>query len=447
MEKVITIKDEIVKKVKAENVRFIKLFFVDLYGALKCVEISAKELDKALENKVMVDGSSILGFAAINNSDAFLVPDLTTFKVLPFCATEKWNVAMLMCDMLGHDGAPADSCTRTNLKRVLSKLDGTDFSNLNVGFEIEFYLFKRKPIGGVLPEDLLDCGGYCENENNDRGAVVRREIMYQLEQMGFSCSTSHHEVGPSQSEVNYLFATALKACDNLVLVKHLIKTIAQKYGYFATFMPKPKEGMAGSGMHTNVSLCLKAGANAFWDAKQKDISDTAKSFIAGILKHARAICFLTNPSVNSYYRLIKHFEAPVNACWSMSNRSAMVRVPRATGNSARAEIRNADLSANPYLAVAGILTAGLDGVLGKAQHIEPVNQNIFGLSEKQKEQLKIDALPTSLDEAMDAFKHDALIKSAVTEKIANELYKHRGREILDYRNDESRFKIDQYLDL
>ena len=418
---------EILETAKRENVRFIKLMFTDVLGQLKNVEITIHELERALKNGIMIDGSSIRGLTATNNSDVSIAPDPETFRILSFLSTDTYRVAGMMCDLLDANGNPSDGCVRTNLKRVLCGMEKAGFSTFNVGFEPEFYLLKSRPTGKVTPELFLDGGDYCADDNNDAAAAMRREIIIELEKLGMECSTSHHEVGKSQYEITYKFAPAVTTADNIMLMRFLVKYIAQKHGLFATFLPKPVQNAAGNGLHTNVSLA-KLCENAFWDKQKNVFSDTAKAFISGVLDHAGALCFLTNPTTNSYLRLVKHYEAPVNVCYSLANRSAMIRVPVASGNRARAEVRSVDSSSNPYVALAAILTAGLEGIKSK-KITAPTEQNIYKLTDAEKQKLGIAALPTSLEMSLAEFQRDETIKSAITEKIASELVKYKTAEI------------------
>jgi len=421
MENNITAIKEAIKK---QNIRFVMLHFVDVLGELKTVEISSTQIDTAFENKIMMDGSSIRGVSAISNADTYLYPDPTSWRVIPFFSKPEYGVASLMCDLHSSPGTPCAGCTRSVLRAALENMKAAGFTTFNVGFEPEFYLLKKEGMvkGKISPAQFLDDGGYCENAINDAAFDIRHEIVIALEQSGIECQTNHHEVGPSQYEINFKFADAIHACDNLLFVRFLIAAVAKKYGYMTTFMPKPIEGYAGNGLHTNVSLATAAG-NAFWDKATSAFSETAKSFITGVLTHAQGLCFLTNPSSNSYRRLVKHFEAPVNVCWSYANRSAMVRVPKATGGSARAEVRIVDSSSNPYLAVAGILTAGLDGITNKIPQIAPVDKIIFDLTDMEKKALNIADVPNSLTQSLAAFKADKTLSSIISPKLLADLEK------------------------
>ena len=435
---------EILETIKRENVQFVKLMFTDVSGVLRCVEISVNSLTRAFDNKIMVDGSNIRGFSTVNAADTLLAPDLSTFKLLPFFESQYGSVAIMICDVLTPDGKVAPGCTRSNLKRELGKLNALGFSKMNVGFEPEFFIFKDK---SIAKSGLLDNGIYCADENNDEGAAIRREIMYELGRIGIEAATSHHECAPGQYELTYKFTDALAACDNILLFKFLVKAIVKKHGYAVTFMPKPIMGIAGNGLHTNVSLMTKDDNNAFWDVEKQAISGTAKEFIKGVLLHARGISILTNPTINSYKRLVSGYEAPVTICWSVANRSSMIRVPMATGSAARIEIRNTDSSANPYLAIAGILSAGLDGIKSKTPLIPSLDHNVFKLTSQEKRKLRLRDLPASLSEAITEFKADKVIKRCVTKKIADEIIACKQTEIRNYNTIVNNFDLEHYFDV
>ena len=327
--------------------KFIRLQFTDILGTIKNVEIPVSQLDKALDNKMMFDGSSIEGFVRIEESDMYLRPDLDTFMIFPWTA-EKGKVARLICDIARPDGTPFEGDPRSNLKRMLKKMEELGFTGFNLGPEPEFFLFKLDEKGNPTLE-LNDDGGYFDLAPTDLGENCRRDIVLELEEMGFEIEASHHEVAPGQHEIDFKYANAVEACDNIQTFKLVVKTIARKHGLHATFMPKPLFGVNGSGMHFNLSL-FKGEKNAFWDeGVDLQLSETAYQFMAGVLKHVQGFTAVTNPTVNSYKRLVPGYEAPCYVAWSAQNRSPLIRIPASRGLSTRIELRSVDPSANPYL--------------------------------------------------------------------------------------------------
>lgn len=434
-------KEEIENIIKEDNVKFLKLMFVDLLGKLKTVEVWSGELESVLKNKIMIDGSNIKGLSSVDCADMMLCPDIDSFRRLPFYDSEFGGVAMFMCDLAEPNGSVAKGCVRSNLKRELEKMRSVGFEDMNVGFEPEFFIFKKKPVALVKEKHFVDFEKYDSSECSDVGGKIIKEVMCQFEKMGINNLTGHHECAPSQFELTYKYSDALKACDNIVLARLLIKDIAKKYGCRATFMPKPVSHLAGSGLHTNVSL-LKEGKNAF--ASAEGISETGRKFISGILTHAEGLCFLTNPTINSYKRLISGFEAPVNICWSMANRSAMIRVPKTSGESCRAEVRNVDSTSNPYLAVAGILAAGLDGIKN-GMPVAAVDHDIFRLNEEEKSKLNLACLPTNLSEAIEKFELDMVVGGSMTVEIAEKLVEIKKKEVYEYNKLVNSFDFDNYF--
>src|SRR5690554_937607 len=336
-------KDQIISDVRKQNVRYIRLQFTDLFGALKNVEIPISQLEKALENKMMFDGSSIEGFVRIEESDMYLYPDLDTWVVFPW-TTGNGKVARMICDIYNADGTPFAGDPRNNLKRVLKEMEELGFTDFNLGPEPEFFLFKLNEKGEPSLE-LNDAGGYFDLAPTDLGENCRRDIVLELEGMGFEIEASHHEVAPGQHEIDFKYADVLTACDNIQTFKLVVKTIARKHGLHATFMPKPLFGVNGSGMHCNVSL-FKDGKNAFVDENgELQLSTTAYQFMAGILEHVLGFTAVTNPTVNSYKRLVPGYEAPCYIAWSAQNRSPLIRIPASRGISTRIEIRSVDSAA------------------------------------------------------------------------------------------------------
>ena len=352
-------KEDIIRLVREENVEFIRMQFTDIFGQMKNVAITASQIEKAVNNQIMIDGSSIEGFTRIHESDQYLHPDLDTFNVLPW-RPQHGKVARLICDVYNPDGTPFIGDPRHILKAELEKAAALGYT-FNVGPECEFFLFETDADGHPTTK-TGDEAGYFDLGPLDHGESTRREICLALEDMGFEIEASHHEVAAGQHEIDFKYADALTAADNIMTFKFTVKSIAQRNGLHATFMPKPVFGINGSGMHTNMSL-FKDGKNVFFDASgERKLSQEAYSFIAGLLKHARGLAAVTNPLVNSYKRLVPGYEAPCYLAWSASNRSALIRIPAARGQSTRVELRCPDPSCNPYLALAVCLAAGLDGI-------------------------------------------------------------------------------------
>ncbi|MEK3885991.1 type I glutamate--ammonia ligase [Bacillus sp. FSL K6-3431] len=411
-------RETVLDMVKEQNVRYIRLQFTDLFGTIKNVEIPVSQLTKALDNKMMFDGSSIEGFVRIEESDMYLYPDLNTFVIFPW-TSEKGKVARFICDIYHPDGTPFEGDSRNNLKRVLNQMEELGFTNFNVGSEPEFFLFKLDDKGEPTLE-LNDHGGYFDLAPTDLGENCRRDIVLELEEMGFEIEASHHEVAPGQHEIDFKYQSALKACDDIQTFKLVVKTIARKHGLHATFMPKPLFGVNGSGMHCNLSLFTE-GENTFYDPNGSlEMSDTARNFLAGILKHAQSFTAVTNPTVNSYKRLVPGYEAPCYVAWSARNRSPLIRIPASRGLSTRVEVRSVDPAANPYLAMAVLLAAGLDGIKNNLLAPEPIDQNIYAMSKEQREECGIIDLPSTLAQALERLKSDEVIINA----LGSHLYEH-----------------------
>jgi glutamine synthetase len=408
-------REDIKRLAHEENVKFIRLQFTDILGTIKNVEIPISQLEKALDNKMMFDGSSIEGFVRIEESDMYLYPDLNTWVVFPWTA-EKGKVARLICDIYTAEGKPFDGDPRNNLRRVLREMEELGFTSFNLGPEPEFFLFKLDQKGEPTLE-LNDQGGYFDFAPTDLGENCRRDIVLELEEMGFEIEASHHEVAPGQHEIDFKYADALTACDQIQTFKLVVKTIARKHGLHATFMPKPLYGVNGSGMHMNLSL-FKGGENAFFEPTgDLEMSDTARQFIAGILKHAPNFTAVTNPIVNSYKRLVPGYEAPCYVAWSARNRSPLIRIPASRGLSTRVEVRSVDPAANPYLAMAVLLKAGLDGIKNKLTPPAPVDRNIYVMSKEERIEEGIIDLPATLAQALDQLKSDEVIVAGLGEHI------------------------------
>lgn len=409
-------KKDIMKMADDENVKFIRLQFTDLQGIIKNVEIPVDQLTKALDNQMMFDGSSIEGFVRIEESDMYLYPDLDTWVIFPW-TPEKGKVARLICDIYepgkpGDEPKPFAGDPRGILKRVLKEAEQLGFTDFNIGPEPEFFLFRNDEKGEPTLE-LNDKGGYFDLAPTDLGENCRRDIVLELEEMGFEIEASHHEVAPGQHEIDFKYADAVTTCDNIQTFKLVVKTIARKHGLHATFMPKPLFGVNGSGMHLNMSL-FKGKDNVFFDKKtDSQLSETAMQFMTGILEHAQGFTALTNPIVNSYKRLVPGFEAPVYVAWSARNRSPLVRIPSSRGLSTRIEVRSPDPSANPYLAIAAMLASGLDGIKRKLVAPEPTDRNIYIMNKEERKQEGIEDLPADLNEAVNSLLEDDVLVNAI----------------------------------
>ncbi|WP_026771324.1 MULTISPECIES: type I glutamate--ammonia ligase [Sediminibacillus] len=436
-------KEEIMQKIKEENVRFIRLQFTDMLGTIKNVEIPLSQLEKAFDNEMMFDGSSIEGFVRIEESDMKLYPDLDTFVVFPW-TSEKGKVARFICDIYNPDGTPFEGDPRYNLKRNLKKMEELGFSAFNIGTEPEFFLFKLDEKGEPSLE-LNDKGGYFDLAPTDLGENCRRDIVLELEEMGFEIEASHHEVAPGQHEIDFKYSDALKHCDDIQTFKLVVKTIARKHGLHATFMPKPLFGVNGSGMHSNMSL-FKDGKNSFYDPQgELELSETAYQFIAGIIKHATSFTAVTNPTINSYKRLVPGYEAPCYVAWSGLNRSPLIRVPSSRGLSTRVEVRSVDPAANPYLAMSVMLAAGLDGVENKMEAPTAVDRNIYVMDKEEREENGVQDLPATLYNAVELMKKDKIIVEALGEHLFEHFVEAKEIEWDMFRTQVHPWEREQYL--
>lgn len=433
-------KEDVLRIAKEKDVQFIRLQFTDIFGQLKNVAITQSQLEKALDNKCMFDGSSIEGYVRINESDMYLRPDYDSFVILPW----KDRVARLICDVYCADGeTPFPGDPRNVLKKVMKEAADMGYT-FNVGPECEFFLFQLDEEGNPTTK-TGDVAGYFDMGPSDQGEQCRRDICLALEEMGFEIEASHHEVAQGQHEIDFRFDEVLKTADNVVTFKHVVKTYARRHGLHATFMPKPVYGINGSGMHTNMSL-MKDGKNAFYDPDAElGLSETAMHFIAGVLKHVKAITAVANPLVNSYKRLVPGYEAPVYIAWSASNRSSLIRVPAARGMGTRIELRSPDPSCNPYLEMALCLAAGLDGIKQNMAAPAGTNKNIFAMSQKELDAEGIESLPGSLEEAMVEFQKDPFIKETLGEHVYEKYLEGKLREWRHYRNKVTGWEIDRYL--
>lgn len=436
-------KEEIKQIIKDNHISYIRLQFTDMLGDIKAVEIPSAKIDDAFDNKIMFDGSSIEGFVRIKEADMYLYPDLDTFLVLPF----EEGIARFICDVYTPDGKPFVGDPRFILKKTVSKMQSMGIETLNIGFEPEFYLFKLSP-DGKPSLDPTDKASYFDLSPFDGGEEIRAEIALMLEKMNFVVQTSHHEVGPGQNEITFKYSDVLHSCDKVQTFKQVVKVVARRHGYLASFMPKPLQGQAGNGMHTNCSLFDKDGNNMFFDKNDPmQLSLLCRKWICGLLSHCRELALLTNPIVNSYKRLVSGYEAPIYACWSDANRSSLIRIPAVRGLSTRTEMRNVDPCANPYLALAGILAAGLDGIKNTKNDelIAPVKDNLFSLDEETIQKMGIIHLPETLHEAARDFRHSDLLKETLGEHIFYKYLEAKEKEWKEYHTSVSEYELKKYL--
>lgn len=434
---------EIIKTCRNEKIRFIRLQFIDIMGANKAVEIPESQLGRALDGRVVFDGSSIEGFSRIEESDTLLHPDTDTFRVFPWEDSHRGRVARLICDIAQPSGAPFDRCPRTRLKAALDDARKLGFS-FAVAPEIEFFLFRRGPEDGPSVE-TGDTGGYFDLAPIDQGEHVRREVVDTLEIMGVSVEAAHHEVAPGQHEIDLKSDGALQVADHIATFKLVARKVAQDHGLHATFMPKPIHGQSGSGMHLHQTL-LRGDGNAFFDSGAPDkISEVARHYIGGLLTHARGICAITNPLINSYKRLVPGFEAPTSVSWSEQHRSPLVRIPTRGQGTTRCELRMPDPSCNPYLALATILKAGLDGVAQKLPAPPPVTKSIPNMSVRERRKHKVESLPGSLFEAITLLKRSTLARAALGTPIFKHFIEAKSQEWRAYCDHVHPWEIDRYL--
>jgi len=440
-------KEEILKSAKEENVKYVRLCFTDIHGVLKNVEVPAGKLEEALDNEIMFDGSSIDGFVRIQEADMYLHPDYDSWLISSWEQTTYGKVAMLICDVYLPSGEPFEGDPRFVLKRNVKKMQKLGFGAFNVGVEPEFFLFKLDANGNPTL-DFNDNGGYFDLAPVDGAEDCRRDIVLELEKIGFNMEAAHHEVAPGQHEINFEYDNVVRLSDQLQIFKLVIKNIAKRHGLHATFMPKPISDINGSGMHTNCSLSDKDGNNAFYDPKSEiGLSDVALYWIAGIMKNARAFTAVTNPTINSYKRLVPGYEAPCYVSWSDANRSAMIRIPAKRGRATRTEIRSVDPSANPYLAMAAILASGLEGIEKKLPVTERVYINLYELDRDEREKMGIANLPENLKDAVKELKNSALIKEALGKHVTERFIVAKQKEWDDFRTTVTEWEIKKYLNV
>lgn len=435
--------DQILTELEEHNVRFVRMQFTDVFGILKNVSLPISQVEKALNGEIMFDGSSVEGFARIEESDMYLKPDLNTWQIFPWDYSEG-SIARLICDVYDGNGEPFTGDPRYILRNNLQKAKEMGYT-LNIGPEAEFFMF-RTDGNGTPTLETHDHAGYFDLSPVDQGSYARREMVGALEEMGYEVEASHHECAPGQHEIDFKYGEALTAADRIQTFKLIVRTVAWRHGLHATFMPKPIAGIAGSGMHMNQSLSDSSGNNVFFDPDGKDeLSETAYYYIGGLLKHVKAFTAITNPLVNSYKRLISGYEAPVYIAWSGKNRSPLVRIPAKRGRSTRLELRSPDPAANPYLAEAVMLAAGLDGIKNKIEPPPACNRNLYELTPGERRELGIDQLPGSLREAVKELLDDEVIVSALGEHVTRCFAEAKENEYASFSSSITPWEIEQYL--
>jgi glutamine synthetase len=437
----------VLDEIEAQNVGFLRLQFTDILGTVKNVAVPADQAEKAFVDGIYFDGSSIEGFVRIQESDMRLIPDASTFAVLPWRKREDGASARMICDVYDTStGEPFEGDPRYVLKQAIKRADEMGYM-INAAPEPEFFLFEEDEDGRATT-NTNDAGGYFDLAPKDLASDVRRDIIYGLEDMDFEIEASHHEVAQGQHEINFEYDDALTTADNVGTFRTVVRAIAAQHDLHATFMPKPIPKINGSGMHTHISLFTEGGENAFHDDDDEfNLSETAKQFTAGILEHAEALAAVTNPTVNSYKRLVPGYEAPVYVAWSDRNRSALIRKPAARVPAAsRIEARFPDPSCNPYLALAVLIHAGLDGIERGLECDDPVRENIYEFDEAKREEYGITTLPSNLGEAIDALEEDDLVKDALGDHVAEKFIEAKSQEFSEYLVDVSDWELDRYLE-
>ena len=435
-------RDDIVRMVEEQDVEFIRLQFTDMFGTLKNVAVTSSQLTRILDNECMFDGSSIDGFVRIEESDMYLNPDYNTFEIFPW-RPQQGKVARIICDIYTQDHVPFEGDPRYILKKAVSDAASLGYC-FQVGPECEFFLFEQDEEGQPTTESR-ERAGYFDLGPVDLGENARRDMVMTLEEMGFEIEASHHEAAPAQHEIDFHYDEALQTADHIMTFKLAVKTIAKRHGLFASFLPKPKNGVNGSGMHINMSL-LKDGRNIFADENDAfGLSREAYWFIGGIFSHIKAITAIANPLVNSYKRLVPGFEAPIYIAWSVANRSPLIRIPAVRGEAKRIELRCPDAAANPYLLLAVCLKAGLSGIRNQIMPPEAVGENVFELCRTEKEALHIEALPGDLKEALNELEKDEFIKDVLGKHLTERYLKAKRAEWEDYHARVSGWELEKYL--
>lgn len=435
--------EDIIRRAEELNVKFVNLQFTDILGSIKNVAVPVQQLEKALSGQVMFDGSSIEGFVRIDESDMLLMPDRNTFVILPWQSDSSGATARMICDVLNPDGTPFAGDPRGCLRRAISDTKELGYQMV-AGPEAEFFLFQQDESGGPTTQ-THDQGSYFDFSPVDRGEAARREMVLTLEELGFEVEHSQHEAAPGQHEIDFRYADALATADNILTFRLVVRTVAQRHGLHATFMPKPVYGINGSGMHTHVSL-FRDGRNAFFDSQAPyELSCVCMQFLAGLIAHVRGFTAITNPLVNSYKRLVPGYEAPVYIAWSEVNRSPLVRIPARRGIGTRLELRSPDPSCNPYLAMAVILRAGMDGVKRNLRPPEPINRNIYKMSAGERKAAGVETLPGTLGEALEALAEDPIVRETLGEHIYGRFIEAKQIEWDIYRTQVHAWETDQYL--
>ncbi len=438
-------KEYILRKAHEEDVQFIRLQFTDILGVMKSISITFDQLEKAIDGELMFDGSSIEGFVRIEESDMYLKPDLNTFLILPWVSPKvSGKTARLICDIYDSDNKPFIGSPRYVLQKVLKEAEDLGF-DMYVGPEPEFFMFHVDE-KGIPTLETNDKASYFDLPPVDKGEDARKDMVQTLQNMGFEIEAAHHEVAPGQHEIDFKYEKALKTADNIVTFRIVVRTVAQCHGLHATFMPKPIYGIAGSGMHLHISL-FDGDSNVFYDPQKEDgLSDTCCYFIAGIIKHAKAISAITSPTVNSYKRLVPGYEAPVYIAWSYRNRSPLIRIPARREIGTRIEVRNPDPTCNPYLGLAVILKAGLDGIKNKIEPPAPVEQNIYEMDLATRRINNIESLPENLYEAINELTLDEVIKEALGEHVYSRFVLAKIKEWENYSSKVYEWEISEYLE-
>ena len=437
-------REDIIRIVEEEDVEFIRLQFTDMFGMLKNVALTASQLERALDNQCIFDGSAIDGFVRIEESDMYLYPDYNTFEIFPW-RPQQGKVARLICDVYRPNGEPFEGDPRYVLKKVLKEAERMGYT-FHVGPECEFFLFDTDE-SGRPSTDTREMAGYFDVGPVDMAENVRRDIVLNLEEMGFAVEASHHELAPAQHEIDLEYMDGLTAADNIMTFKMAVKTIAKRHGLHATFRPKPKAGINGSGMHINMSLADQSGHNVFIDETDGlGLSRIAYQFMAGILAHMKEITMLTNPLVNSYKRLVPGYDAPVYVTWSAAaNRSALIRIPCTRGSNTRIELRCPDSAVNPYLALASCLAAGLDGIKQEMEPPKSVDVNLFAMTEEQMDALGIEQLPETLGEALEAFEHSSFVRKVLGDHVYTKYLAAKSAEWKKFRAEVTDWEVEEYL--
>lgn len=435
---------EILDVLKGQGIRFVRLMFTDILGMNKNVEVPHTQFEKALDGQILFDGSSIEGFVRIEESDMILVPDLDTFAIFPWDDEGQGRVGRLICDIHNPDGSAFEGCPRSTLKRQVARAGELGYAMM-AGVEAEFFLFELDEEGFPTCK-THDSGGYFDIAPLDKGEACRRAICNTLDGLGFEVEASHHEVAEGQHEIDFRYSDALSIADNLATFRLVVRKVAHDWGLHATFMPKPVLGINGSGMHTHQSLFTPDGKNAFFDESAPwQLSETALAYIAGLLNHAKGLCALTNPLVNSYKRLVPGYEAPTHIAWSERNRSPLCRVPARRGVGTRVELRMPDPACNPYLALTGMLAAGIDGVKSGATPPDPVNKNLYTMSQRERARHKVESLPRNLYEAIQALEKDKVLCESLGEHILENFVRAKAAEWQQYIAQVHPWEIERYL--